>query len=63
MERKPDLSIQDEFGKTVLHYLLERKESSRASQKIVEAGAPTNQGDVNLNNPIHLAASKDGVEV
>jgi len=63
LARKPDLSIQDELGKTVLHHLLERNGIVTGHlKKLLEAGAPINRGDVNLSNPLHLAASKEGVE-
>ncbi|MGA0376993.1 MAG: ankyrin repeat domain-containing protein, partial [bacterium] len=63
LARKPDLAIQDDLGKTVLHHLLERKGNFTGHlNKLLEAGAPINQSDVILNNPLHLAAAKEGVE-
>ena len=63
LAKKPDLSIQDELGKTALHHLLERKGVYKAKLKnLVEAGAPVNHEDVNFNTPLHLAAEKEGTE-
>jgi ankyrin repeat protein len=63
LEKKPDLSIQDELGKTVLHHLLERKGVyTKHLKNLIEARAPINHRDINLNTPLHLAAEKEGIE-
>ena len=47
LARKPDLSTQDELGKTALHHLLERKGIFTGHlKKLLESGARTTHADV-----------------